>query len=67
MGKKEKYQPYKSTITIIFFMNLSTFFLLGYHAVKEGLNIVIGVTLIISALSNVLNLLCMIHYNSTHE
>ena len=67
MGKREKYKQYKSTITIIFFTNLSTFFLLEYYAVKKGLNTVLGIALIISAISNVLNLLCMTRYNSSHE
>ena len=35
-------------------------FLLGYYAVTKGLDIVIGVALVISFISNILNIMCMI-------
>lgn len=45
---------------IIFITSLATFFCLCYMAVKNGMDVFIGVALLTSILSNVLNLLCIV-------
>jgi hypothetical protein len=42
---------------VIIISNLLTLFLLGYYAVEKGIDLLIGAALIVSVISNVLNLL----------
>lgn len=42
--------------------NLLTLFLLGYYAVTKGLDEVIGIALIVSVISNVLNMICEVRH-----
>lgn len=43
---------------ILILMNFLTVSVLAYYAVKKGLDIVIGIALIISAISTALNIYC---------
>ena len=45
---------------IIIISTWSTFFCLCYIAVKKGMDLPIGIALLTSAASNILNVLCMI-------
>lgn len=47
---------------VLIISNLSTLFLLSYYAVVKGLDILIGIALLVSILSNVLNTICEIRY-----
>lgn len=46
----------------IIISNLLTLFLLGYYAVIKGLDAVIGVAIIVSLLSNALNIICEVRH-----
>ena len=46
----------------ILLMNLATFFLLLYYAVTRGIDAVLGAALVISVVSNALNVLCEVKH-----
>ena len=47
--------------------NLLTLFLLGYYAVSKGIDLVIGLALIVSIISNTLNIICEVRYGRGRE
>lgn len=46
----------------IFVANLLSLFVLGYYAISRGIDLVIGVALIISIISNAINIMYEVKY-----
>lgn len=47
--------------------NLVTLFILGYYAVAKGIDAIIGIALLISIVSNILNIIYEVKYGRKEE